>query len=100
MMPRASVRPKPLTVEEAKKNNERADMIDTMSASIEVVIACLTPLIEAAFILLPSFISSLNLSITRIDESAAMPIDKIMPAMPAKDRLNAPIAERLANTPK
>ena len=49
MMPKASVMPKPLTEAAARKNRHSADTMVTRSASMEVKMACFTPVMEAAF---------------------------------------------------
>ena len=89
-MPSASVRPKPLTEADARKNSDSAETSDTRSASIDVWMAWRTPVMDAARIERPMRISSRKRSTVRTDESAAMPMVNTMPAMPESDRLNRP----------
>ena len=99
-MPSASVRPKPFTEADARKNSESALTSVTRSASTDVTMACLTPVMDAARTLRPMRISSRKRSMVRMDESAAMPMVSTMPAMPASERLNSPNAESAARIPR
>ena len=99
-MPSASVRPKPLTDALARKNSDSADTSVTRSASMEVTMACFTPVTDAARTLRPMRISSRKRSMVRMDESAAMPMVSTMPAMPASDRLNRPNDDSVARMPR
>ena len=100
MMPKASVIPKPLTEAAARKNRHSAETMVTRSASMEVKMACFTPVMEAAFTERPMRISSRKRSTVRMEESAAIPMVSTMPAMPASDRLNRWKAERAARMPR
>ncbi len=99
-MPKASVKPKPLTDALAKKNSVSADTRETKSASMDVKMPWRTPVIEAARTLRPMRISSRKRSSVRIDESAAIPIVSTTPAIPAIDKLNKPKCESKASKPK
>ena len=99
-MPKASVMPKPLTEALAKKNSVSAETSVTRSASIEVRMPWRTPVMDAARTLRPMRISSRKRSSVRMEESAAMPMVKTTPAMPAIERLNRPNAESSARMPR